>query len=134
MSLHLVDPDKNTLFFDEYTQSATINSITKFKITEESNDPKIIQDLSWILKKDTNPIFSLYDLSDRMHSRRRQIASYSIPANCEDMVIQRVLIRRGFSHDLAQLMIDDLKRCIDSFQTHPITNNSISEGINSFHH
>lgn len=105
MSLHLVDPDKNTLFFDEYTQSATINSITKFKITEESNDPKITQDLSWILKKDTNPRFSLYDLSDRMRSSGWQIASYSLPANCEDMVIQRVLIHHRSSHYLTQLII-----------------------------
>ena len=87
-----------------------------------------------MLKKDTNPGFSLYDLSDRMRSRGWQIASYTLPSNCEDMVIQRVLIRHGFSHDLAQLMIEDLKRCIDYFQKHPVTNDSTSDELNSFHH
>lgn len=89
---------------------------------------------AWMLKKDTNPGFSLYDLSDRMRSRGWQIASYTLPSNCEDMVIQRVLIRHGFSHDLAQLMIEDLKRCIDYFQKHPVTNDSTSDELNSFHH
>ncbi|MBD8347291.1 glutamate decarboxylase [Dysgonomonas sp. HGC4] len=89
---------------------------------------------AWMLKKDINPGFTLYDLSDRMRSRGWQIASYSLPSNCEDMVIQRVLIRHGFSHDLAQLMIEDLKRCIDYFQKHPVTNNSDSDESNSFHH
>lgn len=57
-----------------------------------------------------------------MRVRGWQIASYSLPGNCEDMVIQRVLIRHGFSRDMAELMIEDLKRSIDYFQKHPTTN------------
>lgn len=89
---------------------------------------------AWMLKKDVNPGFNLYDLSDRMRMRGWQIASYSLPANSQDMVIQRVLIRHGFSRDLAQLMIDDLKRCIDYFQQHPIENNATKQDSEGFHH
>lgn len=89
---------------------------------------------AWMLKKNIDPGFTLYDLSDRMRTRGWQIASYSLPANCEDMVIQRVLIRHGFSRDLAQLMIDDLKRGIDYLQKHPRMSDSEPEGLNSFHH
>lgn len=89
---------------------------------------------AWILKKDVNPGFNLYDLSDRMRVRGWQIASYSLPGNCQDMVIQRVLIRHGFSRDMAELMIEDLKRSIDYFKKHPTTNGlTDSEGQN-FHH
>lgn len=89
---------------------------------------------AWMLKKDIDPGFNLYDLSDRMRMRGWQIASYSLPANCQDMVIQRVLIRHGFSHDMAQLMIDDLKRCIDYFIQHPVVNNSTKKDSEGFHH
>lgn len=89
---------------------------------------------AWTLKKGMNPGFNLYDLSDRMRTRGWQIASYSLPSNCEDMVIQRVLIRHGFSHDLAQSMIDDLKRCIDYFKSHPVSHGSDESESGGFHH
>ncbi len=75
---------------------------------------------AWMLKKDAPVNFSLFDLSDRMRTRGWQIASYTLPPNCQDMVIQRVLIRHGFSRDMAQLMIDDLKRSIEYFEKNPV--------------
>jgi len=36
------------------------------------------------------------------------------------MVIQRVLIRHGFSHDMADLLLTDLKTCIEYFKNHPV--------------
>lgn len=89
---------------------------------------------AWMLKKDVNPGFNLYDLSDRMRSRGWQVASYSLPTNCEDMVVQRVLIRHGFSHDMAELFISDLKRCIDYFKAHPTTSGLSKEEGSTFHH
>ncbi len=52
-----------------------------------------------------------------MRVRRWQIASYSLHVNCQDMVIQRVLIRHGFSRDIAELLIEDRKRSIDYFKS-----------------
>lgn len=80
--------------------------------------------------------FDLYDLTDRMRTRGWQVASYSLPANCEDMVIQRVLIRHGFSHDMAELFIGDLKRSIEYLQKRRIVkiNADDKEQQNSFHH
>jgi len=89
---------------------------------------------AWTLKEGVNPGFNLYDLSDRMRMRGWQIASYSLPTNAQDMVIQRVLIRHGFSRDMAQLMIDDLKRCIDYFKAHPVNVNSTDAESQCFHH
>lgn len=89
---------------------------------------------TWMLKKDVEAGFNLYDLSDHMRLRGWQIASYSLPVNCEDMVIQRVLIRHGFSHDMADLFLEDLKRCIDYFQTHPLTVFANRDKSTVFHH
>jgi len=89
---------------------------------------------AWVIKKGVNPGFNLYDLSDRMRMRGWQIASYSLPSNCEDMVIQRVLIRYGFTHDMATLMLEDLKRCIDFFKKHPVSSSSDADDSANFHH
>lgn len=89
---------------------------------------------AWMLKKGVNPGFNLYELSDRMRTRGWQIASYSLPADCEDMVIQRVLIRHGFSRDMADLMLNDLKRSIEYLQKHQTTNSLDASEGQSFHH
>jgi hypothetical protein len=44
-----------------------------------------------------------------------------MPPNCEDIVVQRILVRHGFSRDLANLLLDDLRRSLDHFQTHPVS-------------
>ncbi len=76
---------------------------------------------SWRIKEGLNPGFSLYDLSDRLRMRGWQIAAYPLPSNMDNVVIQRVLVRHGFSRDMADLLINDIKRSIEYFEKHPIT-------------
>jgi glutamate decarboxylase len=86
------------------------------------------------LKKDANVGFTLYDLSDHMRSRGWQIASYSMPANREDLVVQRVLIRHGFSRDMADLLIADFERALKWFEKHPVSNLKATEATTVFNH
>lgn len=76
--------------------------------------------LCWALKEGANPGFTLYDLSDRLRSRGWQLPAYSMPPNRQDLVIQRILVRHGFSRDMGDLLIEDLKRCIDYFKGNPV--------------
>ena len=91
--------------------------------------------LSWKIKDgyDTHG-YTLYDLADRLRSRGWQVPAYSLPANCEDIVIQRILVRHGVSRDLASLLIDDINRCIDYFKKHPITNPITPAEGTGYHH
>lgn len=75
----------------------------------------------WKMKDDVNPGFSLYDLSDKVRSRGWQIAAYSMPEKMKKMVVMRILVRHGFSFDMAVLLINDIKRCIDLFKEHPVS-------------
>ncbi|QJB55010.1 glutamate decarboxylase [Pseudodesulfovibrio sp. zrk46] len=75
---------------------------------------------SWSLKEGDHG-YTLYDLSDRLRSRGWQVAAYSMPANREDLVIMRILVRHGFSRDLGDLFIEDMKRCVDYFKRNPVT-------------
>ncbi|NLS14296.1 glutamate decarboxylase [Vibrio sp. SM6] len=77
--------------------------------------------LSYTLKEGDHG-FTLYDLSDRVRRRGWQIASYPLPANRQNTVIQRIMIRHGTSRDLAAMLLDDIKSALEYFKQHPQTN------------
>lgn len=63
--------------------------------------------------------FSLYDLSDRLRMRGWQVPSYPLPADRQDTVIQRVLIRHGVTRDQIALLVTDLRRAVEHLTAHP---------------
>ncbi|MFM2484678.1 glutamate decarboxylase [Celerinatantimonas yamalensis] len=80
---------------------------------------------------DKNHGFTLYDLSERVRMGGWQIASYPLPMNRQGTIVQRILIRHGVSRDLAQLLLDDMKRAIDHLTQNPIPHSTAKPG---FHH
>lgn len=90
--------------------------------------------LSWSIKKGVNPGFNLYDLSDRIRSRGWQIAAYAMPADRQNLVIMRILVRHGFSRDMADLLISDLRHCVDFLDKHPVLNGSDADESSNFNH
>lgn len=83
------------------------------------------------LKPDRDHGFTLYDLSERVRMRGWLIASYPLPADRGETVIQRILIRHGVSRDLAQLLLDDLRRALDHFRDNPVRRSGAGP---TFHH
>ncbi|MEA9391171.1 glutamate decarboxylase [Acerihabitans sp. TG2] len=75
--------------------------------------------------------FTLYDLSERVRMGGWQIASYPLPMNRQETIVQRILIRHGVSRDLAQLLLEDIKRAIDHLTKNPVPNSTAKPG---FHH
>ena len=111
--------------------SAEIDKLGPFNIIYDGRGG--IPAITWSLKKGLNGGFNLYDLSDRIRSYGWQIAAYPLPPHRDDLVIMRALVRHGFSRDLADLFISDLKRCLDYFVRHPVQipgNMSDSSGYN----
>ena len=78
--------------------------------------------------------YTLYDLADRLRSRGWQVPAYSLPANRQDLVIQRILVRHGVSKDLGALLVEDMQRCLDYFKAHPITSPLTAEEGTGYHH
>ncbi|AEI35432.1 Glutamate decarboxylase [Francisella salina] len=70
--------------------------------------------VSWSLKASKS--YDLFDISEKIRAKGWQIAAYSMPKHRENLVVMRVLVRRGFSFDLAELMIRDLKDVVDSLE------------------
>ncbi len=91
--------------------------------------------LCWTVKPgyDTRG-YTLYDLADRLRSRGWQVPAYSMPANRQDLVIQRILVRHGVSRDLASLLIDDMKRSLEHFGKHPVSRPLTEAEAGGYHH
>ncbi|WP_137874792.1 glutamate decarboxylase [Rhodococcus sp. Q] len=68
--------------------------------------------VSYTLTDPENAGFSLYDLSDRLRMRGWQVPSYPLPANRENTVIQRVLVRHGISRDVIELLARDIEESV----------------------
>ncbi|MGE4553774.1 MAG: glutamate decarboxylase [Desulfovibrionaceae bacterium] len=75
--------------------------------------------LCWTLGPGADAGFNLYDLSDALRARGWQVPAYAMPPEREDLVVMRVLVRHGFSRDLAGLFLADLRRAVDRLRRHP---------------
>ena len=65
------------------------------------------------LKDDPNRKWTLYDLSDALHVEGWQVPAYPMPKAMEDVIIMRVVVRQGTGFDLADLLMEDIKRCVN---------------------
>jgi|HubBroStandDraft_6_1064221.scaffolds.fasta_scaffold10755_3 glutamate decarboxylase len=93
-----------------------------------------IPGVTWKLKSNAGLSGSLYDLADRLRTRGWLVPAYSMPPNCQDIVVQRILVRHGFSRDLASLLLDDLKRSLEHFEAHPVSEPMTELEAGGFNH
>jgi glutamate decarboxylase len=53
--------------------------------------------------------FSVFDISERLRMRGWQVPAYTFPENLTDMAVMRIVVRNGFSMDLANLLLADFR-------------------------
>src|SRR4051812_37250036 len=70
--------------------------------------------------KDEIENFSVFDVSNAMRERGWQLPAYTFPKNREDLAALRVVVRRGFTHDLADLLLADLQRQLPRLESQPL--------------
>jgi len=52
--------------------------------------------------------YSVFDLSERLRMRGWLVPAYTFPENLTDTAVIRIVIRNGFTRDLADLLLSDL--------------------------
>ena len=91
-----------------------------FELFFDGDSKKGIPAVSWVIRDGAEPGYSLFDLSDRLRVRGWQVAAYTMPPNTQDVVVMRVLVRHGFSRDMADLLLEDVRTSIAHLQKHPV--------------
>jgi glutamate decarboxylase len=69
--------------------------------------------------------YSVFDVSATLRQSGWLLPAYTFPANRTDLSALRVVVRNGFSHDLADGLVEDLKRALPllSRQAEPLRGN-----------
>jgi len=66
-----------------------------------------------------NGNYTVFDLSERLRDRGWQVPAYTFPKNCEHVSALRVVVKEGFSRDLADMLLNDMRRHIAWFSKRP---------------
>ena len=111
-----------------------IEKMGPFEVIYDGDMRGGIPALCWKMKDGVDPGFSLYDLADRLRARGWQVPAYSLPANRQDLSIQRILVRHGVSRDLGSLLVDDMQRALAYFEQHPVHTQMTADDASGFHH
>ena len=77
--------------------------------------------------------FSLYDVASKLRERGWLVPAYPMPANREDLVVQRIVVKEDLGRDMAEKLLEDLQRAVEYFEARP-DNHPSSEEARSFSH
>ncbi|WP_103508302.1 glutamate decarboxylase [Streptomyces sp. SM13] len=78
--------------------------------------------------------YDVFDVSRRLREHGWLVPAYTFPANRQDLSVLRVVCRNGFSSDLAELLIEDLRLMLPELraQRHPLSHDR--KAATAFHH
>jgi glutamate decarboxylase len=79
--------------------------------------------------------FDVFDVSRRLRERGWQVPAYTFPKNRADLAVIRIVVRNGFSLDLADLLLADLCRLMPELRNQPAPMQQYGvEAKEAFHH
>jgi glutamate decarboxylase len=94
--------------------SSEIDKMGPFQLLSDGSDIPVF---AFALKEVTN--FTVFDLSERLRDRGWLVPAYTFPANREDLAALRIVVKEGFSRDMADLLLNDIQRHLQFFATQP---------------
>jgi len=77
--------------------------------------------------------FTVFDVSTALRERGWLVPAYTFPKNRTDLAALRIVVKQGFSHDMADMLVADLERQLPRLQAQsaPVHDSTTAS---SFHH
>ena len=88
-----------------------LDSSGRFHLLSKPNDLPVVA----FALKDTSR-FTVFDLSHKLRERGWIVPAYTMAPNAESVAVLRVVVREGFSRDMADMLLDDLHRAVAEFE------------------
>jgi glutamate decarboxylase len=95
--------------------SARISELGPFRLLTKGDELPVF---AFTLNDDVDN-FTVFDVSNALRERGWQVPAYTFPANRTDLAALRVVVRQGFGHDMADLLIGDIERQLPRLQAQP---------------
>jgi len=89
------------------------------KLVESGIAEPILQDIKMPLlafKLKEGATYDVYQISDKLRYHGWQVPAYTLPKECEDQAILRVVAKEGFDYDLASLLVAHIDEAIKELQ------------------
>jgi glutamate decarboxylase len=86
--------------------SGQIAELGPFELLSDGSDLPVF---AFALRDPAAACYSVFDLSERLRQRGWLVPAYTFPANLTDTAVIRIVVRNGFSMDMANLLLDDLR-------------------------
>jgi glutamate decarboxylase len=61
--------------------------------------------------------FSVFDMSDKLRERGWLLPAYTFPKNREDLAVLRAVCKEGFTHDMADALVQDMRVAVEFFES-----------------
>nr|MDT0667291.1 glutamate decarboxylase [Micromonospora sp. DSM 115978] len=78
--------------------------------------------------------YTVFAVSELLRSRGWLVPAYRFPADLDDLAVLRVVVRNGFSRDLAELLLADLDRTWRRLSEPGVSLPAEEAQVTSFHH
>jgi glutamate decarboxylase len=78
--------------------------------------------------------YTVFDVSNALRERGWLVPAYTFPKNRTDLAALRIVVRRGLSHDMADLLVADIKRQLPRLQRQSAPLHDDGDGATAFHH
>jgi glutamate decarboxylase len=85
--------------------AAEIAKIGPYELISDGSDLPVF---AFTLRSDVTN-YTVFDVSDRLRERGWLVPAYTFPANREDLSVLRIVVRAGMSHEMADLLLRDLR-------------------------
>jgi glutamate decarboxylase len=111
-----------------------IGKMGPFALIYDADPRHGITAVTWRLHLDRQHAFSLFDFAEKLRARGWLVPAYTLPADREDLAVQRIIVRHGFSHDMADLLLADMNRALAALRAAPPSVPSTAAANGSFLH
>lgn len=60
--------------------------------------------------------WTLYDLQDKLKQNGWMVPAYTMPADIQETIVMRIVVRQGFSRDMADQLLTDIAAAVDELE------------------
>jgi glutamate decarboxylase len=87
----------------------TLAAMPEFDVVSDGTDlPVVTVSLSPHVSK-----YDVYDVSRKLRERGWLVPAYTMPPKRDDLAVLRIVVRNGFSHDMAELFLRDMRAAVN---------------------
>ncbi len=96
--------------------AAQVAAMGPFELLSDGSDLPV---LAFKLADPAAATYSVFDVSERLRQRGWLVPAYTFPENMQDVAVLRIVVRNGFSRDMAELLVSDLRVQVDALEAAP---------------